>query len=415
VAFVLDVVGQIDADHGVDWHREVLRNAAGCIEVGAHKEVLGQAAMGRALDFLRDVLDRGPATDWRERGPSDDWDAAMVALNTLRGDVTTALAALLIEAGRRKDEDARDEASAILRQAVLHPDGAVPVRAAIGLRLPWILGHDAERQVEWIELLFGPTVRREGRDACWQAYLLYSRLFRETVVLLNRVYLDAVNTFEAKERDERNRPRDDCEQLGVHVAWAHVLGIPAEADGTWLMTFYRRAPDWVRALVTRWIAEQAAEEDASQEVRDRARDFLRARVADADPRTDKAELGAMSWSASTTDRPEDVLTTVILPALEKAGGRTENEQGATELVERTVTICPGAAGRALRLLVDGDEWRSLPHIAAEPLRRALEKLMASGDPEARAEAEATIHMLGAQGFLAYRDLLDGGSGPTIKP
>jgi hypothetical protein len=96
------------------------------------------------------------------------------------------------------------------------------------------------------------------------------------------------------------------------------------------------------------------------------------------------------------DRPDDVLTAVILPALEKAGGRIENEQGATELVERTSAICPGAAGRALRLLVDGDEWRSLPHIAAEPLRKALENLLSSGDPEARAEAEATIHVLGAK-------------------
>jgi hypothetical protein len=94
-----------------------------------------------------------------------------------------------------------------------------------------------------------------------------------------------------------------------------------------------------------------------------------------------------------------------------AGGRTENEQGATELVERTSTICPGAAGRALHLLVDGDEWRSLPHVAAEPLRRALENLMGSEDPEARAEAEATIHILGAQGFLEYRDLLAPGDQP----
>lgn len=412
VAFVLDVVGQIDADEGAGWYRELLRDAAGCIEVGAHKEILGQAAMGRALRFLRDALDRGPATDWHERGPSDDWDAGMVALNTLRGEVATALAEILIEADRKSYRRERDEASTILREALLHPDGAVSVRAAIGLRLPWILGHDADRQGEWIELLFGPTVDRMLRDACWQAYLLYSHLFRDTVVLLDRMYLEAVNTLEANEREEPNRPRDDLEKLGVHVAWAHVLGIPAEADGSWLMTFYRRAPDWVRGRVTRWIAEQAADEDASQEVRDRARDFLRARVADVDPETDKAELGAMSWIASTPDRPDDVLTTVILPALEKAGGRTENEQGATELVERTSTICPGAAGRALRLLVDGDEWRSLPHIAAGPLRRALENLMASPDPEVNADAEATIHILGAQGFLEYRDLLGPGDPPA---
>ena len=151
------------------------------------------------------------------------------------------------------------------------------------------------------------------------------------------------------------------------------VGDPGRGGRSLARGLYRRAPDWVRARVTRWIAEQAAEEEASQEVRDRARDFLRARVAGADPGTDKAELGAMSWSASSTDLPDDVLTTIILPALEKAGGRTENEQGATEFVERTSMICPGCT-RALHLLVDGDEWRSLPHVAAEPLRRALDTL-----------------------------------------
>ncbi|MEA2519345.1 MAG: hypothetical protein QOF49_1425, partial [Chloroflexota bacterium] len=103
--------------------------------------------------------------------------------------------------------------------------------------------------------------------------------------------------------------------------------------------------------------------------------------------------------------PEDVLEGIILPALTKTGGRTENEQGSTELVARMSAGRPAPAARALRLLVDGDEWHSLPHVAAEPLRRALEDLIASRDPEARTEAEATIHILGAQGFLEYRDLL----------
>ncbi len=405
VASVLDVVERIDGDYGVDWYRELLRDAAGCVEVGAHKEVLNDAAMGRALQFLRNVLDRGPATDWQERGPSENWDAAMVALNTVRGEVATALAELLIEAGRLTHLSRLDEASAILRRGLAHPDGAVPVRAAIGIRLPWILGHDIDRQAEWVEMLFGTGVPDDGRDACWQAYLLYSRLFRETVVLLDHVYLEAVNSFKAREREERHSPRDDLEQLGIHVAWAHLLRIPGEANGGWLTTFYRRAPDWVRARASRWIAEQAAEDDASSEVREAARDFLRARVADADVASDRLELEAVSWCASSEDRHDDVLQDIILPALTKTAGRTENEQGSTELVARMSTICPAAAARALRLLVDGDEWHSLPHVAGEPLRRSLETLISSQDPDARTEAEATIHILGAQGFLEYRDLL----------
>lgn len=120
---------------------------------------------------------------------------------------------------------------------------------------------------------------------------------------------------------------------------------------------------------------------------------------------DQAELRAVSWCASSEDRPDEVLQGIILPALTKTAGRSENEQGSAELVARMSTSCPAPAARTLRLLVDGDEWHALPHVAAEPLRRALEALIASRDPEARTEAEATIHILGAQGFLEYRDLL----------
>jgi hypothetical protein len=405
MAFVLGVVERIDADYDADWYRELLRDAAGCIEVGAHKGAIGEAAMGRALAFLREALERGPIADWHERAPSANWDAAMVALNTVRGDVTTALAELLIEAGRTNRHSQLDEASAILRHGISHPDGAISMRAAIGIRLPWILGHDSQRQAEWIEVLFGSGVQKDGRDACWQGYLVYSRLFRETVVLLDQVYFDAVNTFEAREADERQHPRDDLEQLGIHVAWAHLLAIPAEAVGSWLTTFYRRAPDWVRPRVTRWIAEQAAEAKASGGVRERARDFLRGRVDDLDLGGEQAELRAVSWCASAEDCRDTILEKIILPALMKTRGHTENERGTTELVARMATSHPGPAARALHLLVDGDEWHSLPHVAAEPLRRALEDLIASGDPEARTEAEATIHILGAQGFLEYRELL----------
>jgi hypothetical protein len=88
--------------------------------------------------------------------------------------------------------------------------GAVPTRAAIGIRLPWVLGHDADRQAEWIELLFGPAVDQAGRDACWQAYLLYSRLFRDTVGLLAPAYTHAVDRFDAARQLGLRHATLDC-------------------------------------------------------------------------------------------------------------------------------------------------------------------------------------------------------------
>jgi hypothetical protein len=60
----------------------------------------------------------------------------------------------------------------------------------------------------------------------------------------------------------------------------------------------------------------------------------------------------------------------------------------------------------LQLLVAGDPWRSLPHVAGVELRQALELVMKGADNEARDIAEDVINTLGAQGFLEYRELLE---------
>jgi hypothetical protein len=59
-----------------------------------------------------------------------------------------------------------------------------------------------------------------------------------------------------------------------------------------------------------------------------------------------------------------------------------------------------------QLLVEGDEWHPLPHVASAELRDALERLISSSDEEAVHIAADVINTLGAQGFLVFRSLLD---------
>ena len=113
----------------------------------------------------------------------------------------------------------------------------------------------------------------------------------------------------------------------------------------------------------------------------------------------------------TNDR--DVLERILLPTLECTGGVIENEPGVADLIARCSLTHPSLAAKALRLLVDGDPWQSLPHVAGGALRRALEALTGGADTEARMVAEDVIHTLGAPRFYDYRELLgrreDGGS------
>ena len=60
----------------------------------------------------------------------------------------------------------------------------------------------------------------------------------------------------------------------------------------------------------------------------------------------------------------------------------------------------------VQLLVEGDQWHSLPHVASAELQDALERLLMSSDREAADVAVDVINTLGAQGFLEFRSLLD---------
>lgn len=407
VSFILDLADvflqHVDGDM---WSREVHRNVAGALAYAANEEFLGESVSRRALTLLQALLaDRDPTPESAERDAENGDDVGMLAVNSVRGQATTAMIELLLEARRAGWTTVIEAASEALRR-VATADLSRSVRAAFGLRLPWLLGRDNAHQGEWLKLLFGDAVPEPAKQTTWHGYLLYSRFFPDIAALLAAQYHRAVRTLERRPQDERGRPRDKDEQLGIHVAMAHLVAMRPEAEGRWLHDFYQRAAGWLRGRVTRWIAEQAASDEATDEIRARARAFLAERAAD--PKADAEELKAVSWIAPASDHEHEVLVSILLPALEKTRGETESEPGAAALAARRSTADPRSAARLIQLLVEGDPWRSLPHVATAELRQALEQLMRGNDSEARAIAEDVINTLGAQGFLGFRDLLGGG-------
>jgi hypothetical protein len=390
------------------WTREIKRDLAAPLGEAANKELLGEVESRRALDLLgRLLVDPDPTPESDGRDARNGYDAGMLALNSVRGAATTALIELLLECHRTGRTELLEAVSGMLRRVVAS-DVSRSVRAAIGLRLPWLLARDREHETEWLEILFGRGVPQIARSATWQAYLLYSRFFLDTAMLLAPQYDLAISTYEPRPQDHRGMPRDEDEQLGIHLAAAHVLGLAAADERRWLQAFYARAAGWVRGRVTRWVAEQATNDEASAETRARARSFLQGRVVVSDPEADTEELKAVAWIASATEEEQDILERIVLPALEKTHGATENEPGSVGLAARLSATCPRSAARAIQLLVEGDQWHSLPHVASAELRQALETLVVSDDLDAREIASDVINTLGAQGFLEFRNLLDAG-------
>jgi hypothetical protein len=405
VSFVLGLGAALIPAGGTDpWLSDIKRNIAEVITHAARKNLLDETTSITALGMLRlllEVVDPMSASEDAEL--EGRHETGMLALNGVRGPATTAMIELLLLARRRNRSELADEVAAALRETVAG-DYSRSIRAAIGIRLPWLLDQDAEHRSQWLTLLFDVTVPEVAKAATWDAYLLYSTVFKTTVSLLGDQYAASVARLEPRIESDPGRRGDRDERLGIHVAMAHLTALPVEAEGGWLTQYYDRAHDWLRARVTRWIAEQAASEGSGPDVRRRARAFLRNRISrDDEPMED--ELRAIGWVARTHDSDDEVLEQIILPALVRTGGATDDETGVVDLIARRADTEPVAAAKALQLLVAGDSWHALPRVARIELRRALEVLTVNSDADAREISKSIVHTLGALGFHEYRDLI----------
>jgi hypothetical protein len=193
------------------------------------------------------------------------------------------------------------------------------------------------------------------------------------------------------------------EGLGAHVLSATITDLPDQRGRDWLHRWSLAATDRERATVARLTA-QVASGNSSDAVRDRARGVLSARIPTLALESDRQELEAMTWVAPSEDEPVAILTGIVLPALEKTGGTTHNGPGVVKLIAEVASVVPDAAMSALRLVVDGDEYLVLCHLAAEQMERALRKLLEAH--ETRERCRALIHDLGGRGCTSFRGLLD---------
>lgn len=389
------------------WATVVKRDAADSITLASKNGVLDAALLPRLISLLRALLVDSDPVPGEEAEISARRHAPMdLALTTVRGSATSAAIEIILWGHTdKRAEDRSSEMSDVLLE-VVRRDTSLAVRAALGVRLPWLLVRDARNRAEWLTVLFGDDVPLSARSACWNTYLTYSRFFRDSAELLIEQYAKAVDSMRPSTLDSGDDDPNPTEHLGGHLATAHVLGMSPDGAGTWLQRFYARAGAWLRARTTRVLADCVGSSDASPTVRARARRFLLLRLeARGEEEADVEELKALTWASRTPDSEQEVLSQVVLPALERTGGAAADDTGVAELIARTAQADPISAARALRLVVDGDPWNALPMVAASELREALAVLLGAAPETAREAAKHIIHDLGARGFLEFRDLL----------
>jgi hypothetical protein len=261
---------------------------------------------------------------------------------------------------------------------------------------PRIAAADPAGAERWAELLFGPGTPVELRRVAFETYVVSWRYNTRTAAALAPAYDTALADLEAGIQPSWGAA------LGQHLIIADLTGLAGARDRRWVGRWYAHVPDEQRGQGTRLLADVAA--SAANGVRSRARDLLRWRVEVADAAPGRRELEEVTWASASTWEPGEVLASIVLPALERTGGRALDAPGVATLIARQARLQPDVAARSLRLLVDGDEYLAIAHLAGGQLREALSALLGA-DPGIAAQARQIINDLGARGALQFRDLL----------
>ena len=135
VRLVLSVAEAYDPDPADDeWSQQARRDFAGTISVAANKGILNDADIPRALAILDRLLtDNDPSPEAEFRDAENGYDVGMLALNSVRGEATTAAVELLLECQRMSNTDLVEATGATLKTHVA-TDELRSVRAALGIR-----------------------------------------------------------------------------------------------------------------------------------------------------------------------------------------------------------------------------------------------------------------------------------------
>lgn len=360
----------------------------------------------RAAHLAVRLLDECESEDGLDAGPpARGWEALERVLNTVTGVTIRAAAALAAAAATAGHLAAAEPILHALDNVASDGPPAVAA-AALGSAFPWTAAADPPEAERRAAALFGPVAMADSRRAAFEAYVVSWRYTSRIGQVLVDAYETALTEFETG-----RAPSWDV-ALGQHLTVADLSDLPGARDRRWVERWYTRAPDELRTTVTQLLSEVAAG-DASAAC-SRARDLLRWRVRDPDIAPGDRELEEVSFVSSAAHGCDEILGDIVLPALERTHGRAMNAPGVAALIARQARAQPDVAAPALRLLLDGDEYLALPHVAPAELREGLSALL-DATPDVAAQAHQLIHDLGARGALQFRDLLDRGRPSDAQP
>lgn len=281
-------------------------------------------------------------------------------------------------------------------------------RAVYGQWLPQLVHVDTE----WVKNNIGKIFPAEEdhrllRNAVWNTYLLYSKLYNQVYDVLQGVYRQEVEALAGKkiEKDSYKTPE---KRLAEHVVIMCIRGYIGLENGSLVDIFFKTAPDELTYhamdFVGRSLTGAALPEGNLVEKLKLLWDWRVESVGGYDKMPLK-ELSTFGWWFSYGYCGDKWAFPRLEETLKRVGISRSNLY-LFEHMSKVFKDYPSESLRCLRLFIDKntDPWFFLGH-SKESVWELLKQAVNHDDAEIRDEAEDIVHLLGSKGYLEYRKLL----------
>ncbi|MDE2795299.1 MAG: hypothetical protein OXL34_10815 [Gemmatimonadota bacterium] len=403
-----------------EW-RSVRQDCIRLLETGLRDDLIDtrlRKAVWTIIDVAADDSDPTPEVDSQFAGDLSTQSISTVRGNALHAVVTYSLwvyRSVMETRGARPGVLGMDRVPEVRARLERHLDPEIDpspaIRSVYGQWFPHLVLLDEAWARRHVERIF-PDDQPELRDAAWETYLRFCRVYNLPFEMLRGQYLQAVDRLdEMGERDSTTRENIGG-FLGEHLVTMAGRGLVAWSDDDGLLRRFfentepegARRPIWV---IGRYLSDEENEiPDEAVHRFQRLADELLGLLEEAG----RERMGHLSrlgwWFASGRFDPEWTLER--LTRLLKLAGAAKPSFAVMDSLAEMSTNHPAKTFEVLSLLVktstDGP-GRSVLVGRSEPARVILGAALAH--PPTGDDARLFIHQLGAVGHEGFRDLLEG--------
>ena len=364
------------------------------------------------------------AADDSHPSPEDDAEStfhvATTSINTVRGEAMHAVVQYALWVYRSVVEANEGDSPAfdlnripkVRKRLDRHLDPAIEpspsVRAVYGQWFPHLTLLDADWTEKNTDRIF-PDRCPELRDAAWETYLRFCRVYDTPFELLREEYAAAVHRLPGSDEHTATTRGYPERRLGEHLLTMAGRGVLSWSDGDALLRrFFENArPQDAQGAIGRIGRELCQDEiEIPGEALERYR-LLTEELLALMEATGRERMGHLSslgwWIASGRFDPE--WTLAHLGRLIELGGTAKPHFEVMDCLVELSEDHPVETFEVFSTWVSGDRReRRLLLRRGKAVRTILNAALANHSSSA--DARALIHRLGADGYLSFRDLLE---------